>query len=60
MGRLDAHDRARVRGAIDREIATLRAELADDPAPSLVGTAGIPRGAQSRALVDAIATRAAA
>ena len=60
LGRLDRSDRARIAAAQRAELATLDAELADDPHASLIRTAGIPRGAQSRALVRAIATQARA
>jgi hypothetical protein len=60
MGRLDAAARARVACAQREEIAALRRETKDDPHPSLVSTAGLPRRAQSAMLLAAIATRAAA
>jgi hypothetical protein len=60
LGRLDAASRARVIAAQRAEIATLLAELAQDPPASLLGTGGLPRAAQSRALVGAIAERLAA
>jgi hypothetical protein len=58
LGRLEPRDRARILAAQHAEITTLRAELSDDPDASLVSEAGIPRGAQSRKLVDAIAMQA--
>jgi hypothetical protein len=60
MGRLDVAARARVRAAQRRAVAELLAEVEADPRASLVDTAGLPRGAQSRALIAAIATRLAA
>jgi hypothetical protein len=59
LGRLDAADRTRVRAAQRDEIAKLRGELARDPVEGLVRAGGLPRGRQSRALVDAIAAAAA-
>ena len=60
MRRLDGEGRARVRAAQGSAIRELLAEVASDPQSSLVRTAGLPLGAQSRALVSAIATRLAA
>ena len=60
MRRLDGAARARVREAQRRAIHELLGEVGTDPRASLVRTAGLPRGAQSRALVSAIATRLAA
>jgi hypothetical protein len=58
--RLDAASRARVAGAQRTEIATLLDELARDPHDALLAAGGLPRAAQSRALVAAIAERLAA
>lgn len=60
LGRLDADGRARVEAAQKKEIATMLDELSRDPHESLRRTGGLPRAAQSRALVEAIATRLAA
>jgi hypothetical protein len=60
LGRLDAAGRRRVIDAQNAEIATLLGELARDPHPTLVATGGLPRAAQSRSLVGAIAERIAA
>ncbi|HEX8789974.1 MAG TPA: ferritin-like domain-containing protein [Polyangiaceae bacterium] len=60
LGRLDAEGRARVQAAQRREIATMLDELSCDPQESLRRTGGLPRAAQSRALVQAIADRLAA
>ena len=60
LGRLDADGRARVAAAQRTEISTMLAELSVDPHESLRRTGGLPRAAQSRALVDAIAARLAA
>lgn len=60
LGRLDADARARVAAAQRREIATMLDELSGDPHESLRRAGGLPRAAQSRALVQAIADRLAA
>jgi hypothetical protein len=60
LGRLDGASRRRVKDAQRLAIAELLGEVASDPHASLVGTAGLPRGAQSRALVAAIESRLAA
>jgi hypothetical protein len=60
MGRLGARARDRVRRAQDEAIAVLLSEVASDPHESLLATAGLPRGDQSRALVAANASRLAA
>jgi hypothetical protein len=60
MSRLRAPARTRVRAAQRSAVAELLGEVAVDPQGSLVRTAGLPRSAQSRALVAAIATRIAA
>ena len=60
LGKLDAEGRARVTAAQKREIATMLGELARDPHASLRVAGGLPRAAQSRALVEAIAGRLAA
>jgi hypothetical protein len=60
LGRLDSTSRARVVAAQRAEIATLLAELAQDPPGSLLRAGGLPRATQSRALVGAIARRLAA
>jgi hypothetical protein len=60
LGRLDSDGRARVAAAQRREIATMLVELSRDPHESLRRTGGLPRAAQSRALVRAIAVRLAA
>jgi hypothetical protein len=59
-GRLDAASRARVRRAQESAVADLLAEVAGDPHASLVHAAGLPLGAQSRALIESIASRLAA
>ncbi|HEY8040510.1 MAG TPA: ferritin-like domain-containing protein [Polyangiaceae bacterium] len=60
MGRLDAATRGRIASAQRDEIAGLVRELATDPHPSLVRAAGLPRSHHSRALLAAVAERAAA
>ncbi len=60
IGRLDPAARARVRDAQGVEIAEMLEELARDPHESLQREGGLPRAAQSRALVTAIAERLAA
>jgi hypothetical protein len=57
--RLDAVARERVAAAQRAEIATLLGEVSHDPHVSLRGAGGLPRAAHSRALVAAIAGRAA-
>ncbi|HEY6462845.1 MAG TPA: hypothetical protein VIY73_21895, partial [Polyangiaceae bacterium] len=58
--RLDATQRARVRDAQRAAIAELLSEVARDPHDALLSHAGLPRGAQSRALIASIASRMAA
>jgi hypothetical protein len=58
--RLDGATRAHIEAARRAELAELRRELAADPHESLVVTGGLPRAFQSRALLSAIETRAAA
>jgi hypothetical protein len=58
--RLDAAARERVISAQRAEITTLLGELSRDPQESLVRAGGLPRAAQSRALVAAIGRRAGA
>jgi hypothetical protein len=58
--RLDATQRARVRDAQRAAIAELLSEVARDPHDALMSHAGLPRGAQSRALIASIASRMAA
>jgi hypothetical protein len=58
--RLDGAERARVREAQRVAVADLLSEVARDPHDSLVSHAGLPRGAQSRALIASIASRMAA
>ncbi|HEY8087165.1 MAG TPA: ferritin-like domain-containing protein [Polyangiaceae bacterium] len=60
VGRLDAASRARVAEAQRSEIATMLDELARNPHDTLLATGGLPRAAQSQALVSAIARRLAA
>jgi hypothetical protein len=59
-GRLDAAARARLEAAQRAEVDEMLDELARDPNEALVRTGGLPRSAQSRALVAAIAERIAA
>ncbi len=58
--RLDASGRARVKDATRKAVTELLGEVASDPHGSLMRAAGLPRGAQSRALVASIVSRLAA
>jgi hypothetical protein len=60
VGKLDAGARARVAAAQRAEVDEMLDELAQDPHESLRRLGGLPRAAESRALVDAIAERVAA
>jgi hypothetical protein len=60
LGKLDADSRARLTAAQQAEIVTMLAELSHDPHDSLRRSGGLPRAADSRALVGAIAARLAA
>jgi hypothetical protein len=55
VSRLGREARRRVRDAQRDEIRKLSGELGEDPAPPLIGTGGLPRAPQSRALVAVIA-----
>jgi hypothetical protein len=59
-GRLDAAARARVERAQRAEVDEMLRELALDPNEDVMRAGGLPRAAQSRALVGAIAARIAA
>jgi hypothetical protein len=54
MSRLPLDARGRVQAAQREELAVLASELTRDPAPSLVAAGGLPRAAQSQALLHAI------
>jgi hypothetical protein len=60
ISRLTPDERARVSAAQRDAVAALREELRSDPHASLVGPGGLPRAAQSQALVGAIEAKLAA